>query len=108
MLDFCRKRDRKSLLNHQLLLSFRFPGLHEVFKHRWWLLYVRKFTKVKEVSLYSKLSLEFPEELRIYRCGDLRVVQDCFKTISVAAPNVLRSERVSFQNTNSQLDNSKS
>ena len=70
--------------------------------------YVRKFTKVKEVSLYSKLSLEFPEELRIYRCGDLRVVQDCFKTISVAAPNVLRSERVSFQNTNSQLDNSKS
>ena len=70
--------------------------------------YVRKFTKVKEVSFYSKLSLEFPEELRIYRCGDLRVIQDCFKTISVAAPNVLRSERVSFQNTNSQLDNSKS
>ena len=34
------------------------------------------------------------------------MVQDCFKTISVAAPNVLRSERVSFQNTNSQLDNS--
>ena len=47
--------------------------------------YVRNFTKVKEVSFYSKLSLEFLEELRIYRCGDLSVVQDCFKTISVAA-----------------------
>ena len=35
--------------------------------------YVRKFknSKVKEVSFYSKLSLEFPEELRMYRCGDL-------------------------------------
>ena len=49
--------------------------------------YVRKFknSKVKEVSFYSKLSLEFPEELRMYHCGDLSVVQDCFKTVSVAA-----------------------
>ena len=75
MLDFCMKRDRKSMLNHQLLLRFRFPRF-----------YVRKFknSKVKEVSFYSKLSLEFPEELRMYRCGDLSVVQDCFKIVSVA------------------------
>ena len=60
--------------------------------------YVRKFknSKVKEVSFYSKLSLEFPEELRMYHCGDLSVVQDCFKTVSVAASTWICCDRKEF------------
>ena len=97
MLDFCMKRDRKSMLNHQLLLRFRFPRFTR-FSSIDGGFYVRKFknSKVKEVSFYSKLSLEFPEELRMYRCGDLSVVQDCFKIVSVAVSTWICCDRKEF------------